>query len=344
MMSGAETGTDDKVVTAAEIVRRRCRGRVADEEEEKAVGCSTTRRIHAPPANQQPTQRSNESTTTTTTTTIDLDEEIARLQAELDREEESDGSDEDYDDNDDDDADGSGSFGGDNSGGGNVGADQGGIVLCLSAAKDERIEPLPTHCLPAPPRPNSASHKRKKMREMLGADDVGSRLEEEEEGNEPIEETNDGRSSGKRQRRHEEADEQSRGGLLSNKRYGLAGLESAVREVLDSYVPRSSERLPFYCRACAVQLASLQEFRDHQQTNSHRTAVDVERIASFCRLCRKQLTSPAQLREHLQSRPHKERLERTKQNHRHRLPAPALSPQSCHLPPQPEHKQVSSQR
>lgn len=91
-----------------------------------------------------------------------------------------------------------------------------------------------------------------------------------------------------------------------------SGLESAVKEVLNGYVARSSERLPFYCRVCQKQYNNEQEFFGHKQTDFHKTAVEMERKASFCKLCKKQLTSPEQLKEHLNSRPHKERLERAR--------------------------------
>lgn len=86
------------------------------------------------------------------------------------------------------------------------------------------------------------------------------------------------------------------------------GLRDAVKEVLSSYVARSSERLPFYCRVCAVQETNEQDFFEHKATDFHKAAVEVERKASFCKLCRKQFTSPVQLKEHISSRPHKERL------------------------------------
>jgi hypothetical protein len=94
------------------------------------------------------------------------------------------------------------------------------------------------------------------------------------------------------------------------------GLASAVQEILDGYVPRSAERLPFYCRVCAKQYKNEQEFFAHRETEFHKVAFAAERKASYCHLCRKQLTSPAQLKEHLSSRPHKERLERVRRNHR----------------------------
>eukprot|EP00934_Nitzschia_sp_Nitz4_P008445 Nitzschia sp. Nitz4//scaffold55_size114948//86389//87303//NITZ4_003916-RA/size114948-processed-gene-0.78-mRNA-1//-1//CDS//3329554575//8435//frame0 len=87
------------------------------------------------------------------------------------------------------------------------------------------------------------------------------------------------------------------------------GLKEAVKEVLDGYKARSSERLPFYCRFCSQQYNNEEEFFAHKQTEFHQTAVEMERKATYCRLCTKQLTSPAQMREHLASKPHKEKLQ-----------------------------------
>lgn len=89
-----------------------------------------------------------------------------------------------------------------------------------------------------------------------------------------------------------------------------SGLEKAVQEVLRGYVPRSAERLPFYCRVCQTQFSNEDEFFEHRQSQFHTAAAEAERKASYCKLCRKQLTSPAQMKEHLASAPHKERLER----------------------------------
>jgi hypothetical protein len=87
------------------------------------------------------------------------------------------------------------------------------------------------------------------------------------------------------------------------------GIESAVRQILEGYVARSSERLPFYCRVCAVQYSNEDELMSHRQTEFHVKACQIERKSSYCKLCRKQLTSPIQLKEHIRSAPHRERLE-----------------------------------
>jgi len=94
------------------------------------------------------------------------------------------------------------------------------------------------------------------------------------------------------------------------------GLKDAVREVLEGYVARSSERLPFYCRLCAKQYENEEEFFAHKTSHFHKAAVDMEQKVSFCKLCRKQFTSPVQLKEHLSSRPHKLQLDRARQGQR----------------------------
>jgi hypothetical protein len=134
-------------------------------------------------------------------------------------------------------------------------------VISLSSTRDERIEKLPEKCLPVA----------NKKRTLKGID---------------------GDTKAKKRRE-----------LVSD------GLTAAVKEVLDGYKPRSAERLPLYCRFCAKQYTTEQEFVNHKQTEFHMRAVEMERKVSFCKLCRKQLTSPAQLKEHLSSRPHKERLQ-----------------------------------
>jgi hypothetical protein len=94
------------------------------------------------------------------------------------------------------------------------------------------------------------------------------------------------------------------------------GLRDVVKEVLAGYQPRSSERIPFYCRVCAVQSKDESEFLLHKQSEFHKTAVQVEKKATYCKLCRKQLTSLVQMQEHLDSRPHKERLNSMKARQR----------------------------
>ena len=98
------------------------------------------------------------------------------------------------------------------------------------------------------------------------------------------------------------------------------GLKETVKEMLQNYVARSSEKLPFYCRVCAKQLDNEAEFLEHKKTKFHKLAVKEEQKMSYCKLCRKQFTSPAQLKEHLSARPHRERLNyvQTKQGHRKR--------------------------
>ena len=91
------------------------------------------------------------------------------------------------------------------------------------------------------------------------------------------------------------------------------GLREAVKEVLNGYKARSSEKLPFYCRVCQVQYTNEEEFFQHKQTQFHKAAVTMERKATYCKLCRKQLTSPEQMKEHLSSKPHRMRLQKMKE-------------------------------
>ncbi|KAG5188387.1 hypothetical protein JKP88DRAFT_136613, partial [Tribonema minus] len=88
-----------------------------------------------------------------------------------------------------------------------------------------------------------------------------------------------------------------------------SGLEGAVNELLANYEAKSAERIPYYCRVCKFQGASVEDLAAHRQTQLHTEASTRERRVSFCKLCRKQFTSPPQLREHVQGRAHKERLE-----------------------------------
>jgi hypothetical protein len=181
---------------------------------------------------------------------VDIDDEIKRLEAELensdDSSQDSSSSDDESESND-------------------------RKVLNLSSVETERIGKLPEHLLPS-----------NKKRSLKGID-------------RPVDPS-------KRKKVTESKD----------------GLRAAVKELLDGYKPRSAERLPFYCRVCAKQYTSEQEFVEHQKSEFHITAVEVERKASYCKLCRKQLTSPAQLKEHLMSKPHKNRLAlvQSKQPHR----------------------------
>ena len=94
------------------------------------------------------------------------------------------------------------------------------------------------------------------------------------------------------------------------------GLKDAVKELLEGYVARSSERLPFYCRVCAKQYDNEDDFFGHKKGDFHKAAVDMEERISYCKLCRKQFTSPIQLKEHLKSRPHKQQLDRAREGQR----------------------------
>jgi hypothetical protein len=184
----------------------------------------------------------------------DIDEEIRRLEVELNND--SGGSDSEEDD------DGSDS----------VAANKG--VISLSAVAEDRIAALPQQCLPA--------NKRRIIKGIDALEEAGTQRES-------------------KRRKKEEAPHNVN-----------EGLKAAVKHVLDGYVPRSNEKLPFYCRVCAKQFTDSDAFFQHKKSDFHKTAVDMEKKASFCKLCRKQLTSPVQLKEHLTSKPHKDLLQKLK--------------------------------
>jgi Zinc-finger of C2H2 type len=148
-------------------------------------------------------------------------------------------------------------------------------VICLSTVAKDRIEPLPSKFLPSK-RTNKISKN------------SGTHLS----------------PSSKKPRNKDTT--------LSKSTSSMDALESTVKEFLTGYVARSSERLPFYCRVCAIQCQSIDEFERHKETEFHNVAVAAERKLSYCKLCRKQLTSPVQLKEHLTSKPHRERMDKVK--------------------------------
>lgn len=160
-----------------------------------------------------------------------------------------------------------------------------GGVLCLSTVKDDRIEALPTQYLP--------TNKKRVLRNVDRDEAPG------------------GTSSKKKRSVATSATTTAR-----RSQQVSSGLERAVKEVLEGYQPRSSERLAFYCRVCAKQYGNEDDFFQHRQTDFHQAAVEMERKMSYCKLCRRQLTSPAQLKEHLRSKPHKERLAHMQSNRR----------------------------
>jgi Zinc-finger of C2H2 type len=184
----------------------------------------------------------------------DIDEEIRKLEAELNKD--SAGSDSEDDD------DGSDS----------LVANKG--VISLSTVAEDRIAALPLQCLPA--------NKRRIIKGIDASEEAGTQR-------------------GSKRRKIEEPP-----------RNVSDGLKAAVKLVLDGYVPRSNEKLPFYCRVCAKQYTDNDAFFQHKKSDFHKTAADMEKKASYCKLCRKQLTSPVQLKEHLTSKPHKDRLQKMK--------------------------------
>ena len=229
------SNTKREAVTAAEFVRRQ----------------QKRKKRKLPSRSEEPYLKTSAKVTTSVEAEpfVDIDKEIARLEAELARDDE----DETVSHSSNDDrvlkAKHEEKISGDASSDG---------IVCLSSLKNERIESLPEQYLPQAPKTRSATGKQRKK-------------------------SNDDQCS---------------------------GLEKAVKEVLSGYVPRSSERIPFYCRVCQKQYSNEKEFFEHRTSEFHVAAAEAERKASYCKLCRKQLTSPAQLQEHLKSKPHKERLQR----------------------------------
>lgn len=201
----------------------------------------------------------------------DIDDEIRRLEAELAADSDSSGDSEDDDNGDSDDEE---DIFGDQGNPGDAG------VISLSTLAADRIAALPETFLP--------TNKRRTLKiDKMVAGEVSSK--------EP-----------KVKRRKKSSDAARANGSDINI---SDGLRAAVKEVLDGYKPRSNEKIPFYCRVCAKQYKSSDEFFDHKKGDFHKAAVELEKKASYCKLCRKQLTSPAQLKEHLYSKPHKERLQ-----------------------------------
>mmetsp|Transcript_1500 Transcript_1500/g.2159 ORF Transcript_1500/g.2159 Transcript_1500/m.2159 type:complete len:359 (+) Transcript_1500:83-1159(+) len=163
--------------------------------------------------------------------------------------------------------------------------EKGSTVICESSCAADTIAPLPPTMLP--------QCKSKKLKIDFEGDDM-----------------NDGPTSsskmGRKRKRSKknDSDVEEKGNTQKSD-----GLRDAVLEVLQGYVARSSERIPFYCRVCSHQSSNEEEFLAHKKTEFHKTAVQVERKKTYCKLCRKQLTSLVQMQEHLESRPHKEKLE-----------------------------------
>ncbi len=156
-------------------------------------------------------------------------------------------------------------------------------IICESSCAVDSIAPLPSMLLP--------KCKSKKLKIDLEGDNAN----------------NEQTSSSKMSRKRKRSKKNGNGGEENAQKSD--GLRDAVLEVLQGYVARSSERIPFYCRVCSHQSSNEEEFFAHKKTEFHKTAVEVERKKTFCKLCRKQLTSLVQMQEHLESRPHKEKLE-----------------------------------
>ena len=163
------------------------------------------------------------------------------------------------------------------------------VIFSQSQCADESISPLPSTSLP--------TCKSKKLKIDYDQEDVSIR-------------GNDTKKQKKRKRSSNNKEDNKQNNQISD------GLRGAVLEVLQGYVPRSSERIPFYCRVCSHTSSNEEEFIAHKKTEFHKTAVQVEKKKTYCKLCRKQLTSLVQMEEHLQSRPHRDKLDFVKARQR----------------------------
>ena len=213
---------------------------------------------------------------------VDIEEEIKRLEQELAAQSSpsSDYSDSDSDEDDDEETTCLSKGGGGQSDDANDAA-----VLCLSAVADERIVPLPATALPF--------NKRRYLKIDVPSEGAAKKIRNEEK-------------DAKSRRSNASVEGNTTIDAQSGKSEGLL---AAVKELLDGYVARSSERIPFYCRVCQIQSANEEEFMAHKHTDLHKLAVKEEQKASYCKVCRKQLTSVVQLKEHLSSKPHRERMD-----------------------------------
>lgn len=142
--------------------------------------------------------------------------------------------------------------------------------ICISSCSSDRIAPLPSKALP-----------NNKRRYLKVDSQSAKRSLDKDKANIPPSENNE----------HHQ------------------GLKKAVHSLLQNYIPRSNERLPFYCRVCNIQSSNIEEFNMHKQTEIHQLAIKEEKKAAYCRICRKQLSSIAQMKEHLQAKPHKEKVD-----------------------------------
>uniref|UniRef100_A0A7S4RE94 U1-type domain-containing protein n=2 Tax=Ditylum brightwellii TaxID=49249 RepID=A0A7S4RE94_9STRA len=160
-------------------------------------------------------------------------------------------------------------------------------VICLSTVGNDRIEPLPASALPS-----------NAPRKLKGVDSGGAVTEKSK------------KKRKKRKSTDTDSDNEEQGTFTKRTKDNAEELRKVAAEKLNEYVPRSCEKMPFFCRICRVQSANEREFRNHFKTQEHKIAASVHQKATYCKLCRKQLTSVIQMKEHLGSRPHKERLDR----------------------------------
>ena len=154
-------------------------------------------------------------------------------------------------------------------------------IISLSDLANDRIEPLPQSALP--------QNKRRKLK---------------------IDQSGDGDNDTKKRKKRKRSDSTEG----EEQQHTISeGLKSAVQDLLQNYVrPSHINRPPFYCRVCQHQSSSQEEFNTHKSTEFHVAAVQEEKKRSYCKLCRKQLTSVVQMEEHLKSKPHRDRMDYVK--------------------------------
>jgi Zinc-finger of C2H2 type len=242
--------------------------------------------------------------TDTSNVTFDIDDEIERLERELQQLDDDDDVGEANDDScDDDDVD-------NNDGHGNHSQETHTQVMILSLSESNQtpIEKLPTHCLPEHNN-NTVSTTNKKRKKKNTTTTIRNGLDTDQyHRNTSTTATTLGKHKKLKVAEETEAADVKTTAQHHPSMLLSGGLKQAVRELIQTYQPKSSERLPFYCRYCQSQSNNYTTFVQHQTLVSHTHNVTLHNKASYCQLCHKQLTSPTQLKEHLQSKPHCDKL------------------------------------
>ena len=182
---------------------------------------------------------------------------------------------------------------------------QTGGVLATVLADEDRIVPLPSHCLPAIAVTSTVSKRRGQKRSSSDQEGCGKKTRQRVPStftthSAPQESRKKRKDAGGRGEAHR-PQHQERVKSKEDK-------QKELMEYIHGYVP--SERRPFACRLCQFQGESEADLLRHRRTPDHLAAVEREKKACFCKLCRKNFTSPAQLTEHLKGTAHAETLQR----------------------------------